>query len=127
METLVCVPLILDRGPEWFASYGTEKNGGPKLYCISGHVKRPGVYEAPMGQITLRQLIFDEATAAACAEGRKLRAWSRAGRRRRSSRADEIDVPMDFDRMAKAGSHAGLGGHHRHGRLHLHGVDGPAA
>ena len=51
------MPLILERGPEWFASYGTEKNGGPKLYCVSGHVKRPGTYEAPMGKITLRQLI----------------------------------------------------------------------
>ena len=60
VETLICVPLILERGAEWFAAQGTEKNGGPKLYCISGAVKRPGVYETGMGKITLRQLVFDE-------------------------------------------------------------------
>ena len=49
VETLVCVPLILEKGADWFAAAGSEKNGGPKLYCVSGHVKRPGVYEAPMG------------------------------------------------------------------------------
>src|SRR5262249_54771384 len=74
VETLVCVPLILDRGPEWFAGYGTEKNGGPKLYCISGQVKRPGVYEAPMGKITLRQLIYDQGFAQGMRDGFKLRA-----------------------------------------------------
>src|SRR5713101_3535806 len=52
VETICCVPLILDRGAEWFASYGVEKNGGPKLYCVSGHVKRPGVFETPSGKIT---------------------------------------------------------------------------
>src|SRR5262249_35806905 len=47
-ETLSNVPLILTHGAEWYAALGPEKNGGPKLYCISGHVKRPGVYEASM-------------------------------------------------------------------------------
>src|SRR5204862_77634 len=50
VETLICVPLILERGPEWFVAQGTEKNSGPKLYCISGHVERPGVCEAVMGK-----------------------------------------------------------------------------
>ena len=54
VETLANVPLILERGADWFASYGTEKNGGPKLYSVSGHVVRPGSYEAPMGRITLQ-------------------------------------------------------------------------
>src|ERR671923_344367 len=48
VETLANVPLILTKGVEWFASLGPEKNGGPKLFCISGHVQRPGVYEASM-------------------------------------------------------------------------------
>src|SRR5438034_9210469 len=56
VETLCNVPLIVSKGPEWYAGIGPEKNGGPKLYCVSGHVKRPGVYEAPM-TITLRELI----------------------------------------------------------------------
>ena len=74
VETLVNVPLILERGAEWFAAYGTEKNGGPKLYSISGHVKRPGSYEAPMGKITLRELIYGEGYARASRGGRKLKA-----------------------------------------------------
>src|SRR5881275_2595539 len=48
VETLCNVPLVLRNGAEWFAALGPEKNGGPKLYCVSGQVKRPGVYEAPM-------------------------------------------------------------------------------
>ena len=48
VETLCNVPLVMTRGVEWFASLGPEKNGGPKLFCVSGHVKRPGVFEAPM-------------------------------------------------------------------------------
>jgi len=57
VETLCNVPLIVLNGPEWFAGLGPEKNGGPKLFCISGHVKRPGVYEASM-HTTLRELIY---------------------------------------------------------------------
>ncbi|MFP5379342.1 MAG: NADH-quinone oxidoreductase subunit NuoE, partial [Vicinamibacteria bacterium] len=48
VETLCNVPLIMTRGAEWFAALGPEKNGGPKLFCVSGHVKNPGVFEAPM-------------------------------------------------------------------------------
>ena len=62
VETLANVPLILLNGPEWYAGLGPEKNGGPKLYCVSGHVKRPGVYEADMN-ITLRELIEDRAVS----------------------------------------------------------------
>ncbi len=49
VETLACVPLILSRGARWFASIGTAESPGPKLYCVSGHVKKPGIYEFPMG------------------------------------------------------------------------------
>src|SRR5256886_6147140 len=55
VETLCNVPLVVANGPEWFAALGPEQNGGPKLYCVSGHVKRPGVYEASV-HITPRQL-----------------------------------------------------------------------
>ena len=71
VETLCNVPLILLNGAEWFAGLGPEKNGGPKLYCVSGHVKRPGVYEASM-TITLRELI--EGRAGGVREGRTLKA-----------------------------------------------------
>src|ERR1700704_382715 len=58
VETLCNVPFIVLNGAEWYAGLGPEKNGGPKLYCISGHVRKPGVYEASMN-ITLRELIKD--------------------------------------------------------------------
>src|SRR5216117_2564337 len=60
VETLCNVPVIVSRGAPWFASVGPEKNGGPKLYCVSGHVKKPGVFEASMN-VTLRELIDDYA------------------------------------------------------------------
>jgi len=107
VETIACVPLILERGAEWFAAYGTEKNGGPKLYCVSGHVNRPGTYEAPMGRITLRQLIYDPALGGGIPGGRKLRAVVPGGSSTPVLTADEIDVAMDFDAVAKAGSMLG--------------------
>ena len=114
VETLACVPLILEKGAEWFASMGTEKNGGPKLYSISGDVKRPGSYEIPMGKVTLRQLIDDYAGGPR--DGRKIKAVVPGGSSTPVLTADELDVAMDFDSLAKAGSHARLRGHHRHGR-----------
>src|SRR5919107_1721840 len=73
VETLCNVPLIMLNGPEWFAALGPEKNGGPKLYCISGHVARPGVYEASMNT-TLRELIFGQDYAQGMQNGRKFKA-----------------------------------------------------
>ncbi len=108
VETIACVPLILGRGPEWFAAQGTEKNGGPKLYCISGDVVQPGVYEAPMGKITLKQLTFDYAKG--MKPGRKLRCIIPGGSSTPVFTADEIDVAMDFDSIAKAGSLLGSAG-----------------
>jgi NADH-quinone oxidoreductase subunit F len=110
VETLVNVPLILTRGAGWFASYGTEKNGGPKLYSISGHVVRPGSYEAPMGKITLRDLIYGEGYAQGIRGGRKLKAVVPGGSSTPVLTASEIDVAMDFDSIAKAGSMLGSAG-----------------
>ncbi len=110
VETLCCVPLILDRGAEWFASYGIEKNGGPKLYCISGQVKRPGTFEVPMGRLTLRELIYDEKYAGGLLPGRKLRAVVPGGSSTPVLTPDEIDVGMDFDSLGKAGSMLGSAG-----------------
>jgi NADH-quinone oxidoreductase subunit F len=108
VETLVNVPLILERGPEWFAALGTEKNGGPKLFSISGDVVRPGSYEAGLGKITLRQLIQDY--AGGVKPGRKLKAVVPGGSSTPILRADEIDIAMDFDSVAKAGSMLGSAG-----------------
>src|SRR5437867_11168894 len=73
VETLCNVPLIVSRGAEWYAALGPEKNGGPKLYCVSGHVKRPGVYEATM-KVTLRELVEGDAFAGGPRAGRTLKA-----------------------------------------------------
>jgi NADH-quinone oxidoreductase subunit F len=110
VETLVNVPLILERGAEWFADLGTARNGGPKLYSISGHVKRPGSYEAPMGRITLRDLIYGEGYARGIRDGRKLKAVVPGGSSTPVLTAAEIDCAMDFDGVAKAGSMLGSAG-----------------
>src|SRR3954454_22290477 len=71
VETLCNVPVIVNKGVEWYTSVGPEKNGGPKLYCVSGHVRKPGVYEASM-DVTLRELI--EGHAGGVRDGRTLKA-----------------------------------------------------
>ena len=71
VETLCNLPPIVLNGAEWFASLGPEKNGGPKLFCVSGHVKKPGVFEASM-KTTLRELIYDH--AGGIRDGHKLKA-----------------------------------------------------
>ena len=108
VETLCNVPLILDRGAEWFASLGPEKNGGPKLYSISGDVQRPGSYEAHLGRITLRQLVYDYAGGPR--EGRKVRAVIPGGSSVPVLTESELDVALDFDSVMKAGSMLGSAG-----------------
>jgi NADH-quinone oxidoreductase subunit F len=110
VETICCVPILLERGAEWFASYGVEKNGGPKLYCVSGHVKRPGVFETPSGKITLRDLVYGKDFGQGLREGRSLRCVIPGGSSTPVFTADQLDVPLDFDSIAKAGSMLGSAG-----------------
>ncbi|HSD10165.1 MAG TPA: NADH-quinone oxidoreductase subunit NuoF [Candidatus Binatia bacterium] len=107
VETLACVPHIVSRGPAWFKSIGPEKGPGPKLYCVSGHVERPGVYELPMGT-PLREILYTH--CGGIPGGRKLKAVIPGGSSVPVFRADEIDVPMDFDSVAQAGSLLGSAG-----------------
>src|SRR6266513_1223228 len=101
VETLCNVPLIVARGAEWFAGLGPEKNGGPKLYCVSGHVRRPGVYEASM-DITLRELI--EGCAGGVREGRTLKAVIPGGSSVPILLPSQLDTQASFDGIQKAGS-----------------------
>jgi NADH-quinone oxidoreductase subunit F len=101
VETLCNVPLIVTKGAEWYASLGPEKNGGPKLYCVSGHVKRPGVYEASMN-ITLRELI--EGHAGGVRDGRTLKAVIPGGSSVPLLMPDQLDTQASFDAIQKAGS-----------------------
>jgi NADH-quinone oxidoreductase subunit F len=101
VETLCNVPLILTRGPEWYAVLGPEKNGGPKLFCVSGHVNNPGVFEAPM-KVTLRELIFDY--AGGMRSGHTLKAVIPGGSSVPILMPDQLDIPASFDAVAQAGS-----------------------
>ncbi len=107
VETLSAVPEILRRGGEWYAGLGSPKNGGTRLFCISGHVNRPGIYELPMG-FPLRQMIDD--VAGGVLNGRKLKAIIPGGSSCPLLTAAEADVNMDYDSVAKAGSMLGSGG-----------------
>jgi NADH-quinone oxidoreductase subunit F len=106
VETLACVPYILRHGPERFAAIGAETQGGTRLFCVSGHVARPGVYEEPVS-VTLRELIQ---RAGGVRDGRKLKAVIPGGLSAKILRADEIDVAMDFNSLSAAGTMAGSGG-----------------
>ncbi len=107
VETLACVPHIVTRGAGWFKSIGAEKGPGPKLYCVSGHVERPGVYELPTGT-SLREILYTH--CGGISGGRKLKAVIPGGSSVPVLSADEIDLPMDFDSVVKAGSMLGSAG-----------------
>jgi NADH-quinone oxidoreductase subunit F len=109
VETLCNVPLIIERGAEWFAALGPEKNGGPKLYCISGHVRKPGTYEASM-DVSLKDLIYDDQFAGGIRDGRALKAVIPGGSSVPFLLPDQLDVPASFDGIAKAGSLLGSAG-----------------
>ncbi|MBZ5695101.1 MAG: NADH-quinone oxidoreductase subunit NuoF [Acidobacteriia bacterium] len=106
-ETLSTVPAVIRMGGEAYANLGTPKNGGTRLYSISGHVNRPGIYELPLG-FPLRRLI--EEVAGGVRGGKKLKAVIPGGSSCPLLTADEIDIAMDYDSVAKAGSMLGSGG-----------------
>ena len=109
VETLACVPFIIERGAEWFASIGPNpKNSGPKLYCLSGHVKRPGVYEAAMG-LPLMDLIHDLG-GGMLHEDQPLKACIPGGSSVPVLRAEECEVNLDFDSLAAVGTALGSAG-----------------
>jgi NADH-quinone oxidoreductase subunit F len=107
VETLCCPKHIVERGAEWFASIGTdERNTGPKLYAISGHVKKPGVYELPMGYPLMDMI--NEVCGGMLRDDKKLKAVVPGGSSVPVLTADECkDLPMDFDQVAKRGSMLG--------------------
>jgi len=106
VETLACVPFIIRNGAERFASIGSDSQGGTRLFCVCGHVVRPGVYEEPV-RITLRELIE---RAGGVRHGNKLKAVIPGGISAKVLKADEIDVAMDFNSLMAAGTMAGSGG-----------------
>jgi len=109
VESIASVPSILRNGAEWFASMGTQ-NDNPKmrskgftLYSLSGHVKRPGQYEAPMG-ITLRELLD---LTGGVREGHTLKFWTPGGSSTPLLTAQHLDVPLSYEGISSAGSMLG--------------------
>jgi NADH-quinone oxidoreductase subunit F len=107
VETICCVPPIINRGAEWFAALGTKTEGGTRMYSVSGRVKKPGVYEASCA-VTLRQLIYDH--AGGVSHTGKLKAVVPGGGSAAILTADEIDVAMDVDGLKAKGSMIGSAG-----------------
>ena len=107
VETLSSVPAVILRGGENYAAIGSPRNGGTRLFSISGHVNRPGIYELPMG-FNLKRMI--EEVAGGIRGGKKLKAVIPGGSSCPLLTADEIDVALDFDSVAKVGSMLGSGG-----------------
>jgi NADH-quinone oxidoreductase subunit F len=106
-ETLASVPHIILGGGEWFANLGTPRNGGTRLFCMSGELERPGVYELPMGY-NLKKMIYD--VSGGMVKGKKLKGIVPGGSSVQILTPDEIDVAMDFDAVLKVGSMLGSGG-----------------
>jgi len=106
VESLAAVPYIVERGVEWFRSMGTEKSPGPKLFCVSGEVVRPGNYEWPMGA-TAREIV--EVSCGGMLDGRELKFWAPGGSSTPLLTADHYDIGMDFESIASAGSLLGTG------------------
>ncbi len=106
VETIACIPSIIKNGGFWFASLGTQKNGGTKLFAVSGKVKKPGIYELPMGT-SLKDIIYKY--AGGILNDRELKAVIPGGISAPILKADEIDIPMDNDSLMKAGSMLGSG------------------
>jgi NADH-quinone oxidoreductase subunit F len=106
VETLSYVPFIIEKGGEWFAGLGSPRNGGNKLFGVSGHVNKPGVYELPMGT-SLREVIYTH--AGGIKGGKALKAVIPGGSSTPVLLPNEIDVALDFDSMMKAGTMLGSG------------------
>ena len=106
VETLANIPHIILNGPEWYASIGTEESTGPKIFCVSGHVNRPGNYELPMGT-PLREIIYEH--AGGVRYGRKIKAIIPGGASTALLTAEHLDVPMAFETLQAAGSALGTG------------------
>ncbi|HEX6939771.1 MAG TPA: NADH-quinone oxidoreductase subunit NuoF [Longimicrobiales bacterium] len=104
VETISTVPHIIKHGGEWYRQWGTEKSPGTKLFNVSGHVVRRGNYELPLG-FNLKELIYD--VCGGIRDGRKLKAVIPGGSSVPILSADEIDIAMDYESVAQAGSMLG--------------------
>ncbi len=105
VETICNVPFIVNNGVEWFRKFGTEKSPGFKVFAISGHVNRPGIYEAPLG-VTMRELLD---YAGGMRGGRPVKFWLPGGSSVPMLTAEHLDLPLTYEEMAAAGTMLGTG------------------
>jgi len=103
VESIASVPGIITHGAAWFAGMGTPKSTGHALFSLSGHVTRPGQYEAPLG-VTLRELLE---LAGGVREGHELKFWTPGGSSTPLLTAEHLDVALDFEAVVEAGSMLG--------------------
>ena len=106
VETLCNVPHILREGPEWYKGLSDSPDSGTKIFGVSGKVKHPGLWELPMGT-TIRELLFE--CAGGMRDGLALRGFIPGGASTDFLSAEQLDVALDFDSVAKAGSRLGTG------------------
>ena len=106
-ETIATLPAIVDYGADTYAAYGTEKSKGTRLYCLSGHVNRPGNYELPLGT-PMRTLI--EEYGGGVRGGKRLKAVIPGGSSTPFLLPEHLDIPLDYEAVLKAGSMLGSGG-----------------
>jgi NADH-quinone oxidoreductase subunit F len=106
VETLCNIPAIVLRGAAWYVGIGPPKSTGPRLFSVSGHVNRPGNYELPM-TVSMRELIFEH--AGGIRDGRQLKAVIPGGTSAPVLTGQHLDVSMDFESLAAAGSMSGSG------------------
>lgn len=107
VETLSAVPSIILEGGEVYANRGTPKNGGTRMLCVAGHINKPGIYEVPLG-MNMKKFIYE--VAGGIPGNKKIKAVIPGGSSCPLLTVDEIDVPMDYDSVAKIGSMMGSGG-----------------
>ncbi len=103
VESIACVPSIVTHGADWFKSMGTERSTGYGFFSLSGHVTRPGQYEAPLG-ITLRELLD---MAGGMRSDRELKFWTPGGSSTPLFTQQHLDTPLDFEAVGAAGSMLG--------------------
>jgi NADH-quinone oxidoreductase subunit F len=107
VETFCAVPPIILNGGQWFADLGVPRNGGTRLFCLSGHINKPGVYELPMGFNLMRMI---NEVGGGVWNGKKLKAVIPGGSSCPVLKAEECDLSMDYDTLMKAKSMLGSGG-----------------
>lgn len=107
VETLANVPVILTKGPEWFASIGTEKSKGTKVFALAGKINNVGLIEVPMGT-TLREVIYE--IGGGIKNGKKFKAVQTGGPSGGCLTEKHLDTPIDFDNLLAVGSMMGSGG-----------------